>query len=651
MDFLRNRDVGAILGPFDGNVAATSKLGAEECFITTNTNYVPSTPSLQQPHALFLRPDMRYGTDDPTLWPQQWTSHFCHLPAIAKKGAWPELAAMWWDPTRDDFVVGSAVTRGLGRLSCKQFSKLLTVVNAVVARAREFMKQTSANLSPLFGQLIQSIVMRLEQLQSLPTTYPKMVFGVTSLQREVLELDALHRYTTIYKPRMDGYTSNIPSDVTIEQCIGAFTSDPSVAQQLWAARLPFWFIRPTFVFDSENILAVVPLRNAAFDVSPVRGDGAPPIVYSANSTVEKIQAIHRAAIQTPWYRDPFETGFKSSALPSSAPCQRATTIETRFNETGMRSSRMDTEKKRFKPYPCKSNAPTGKGTSKIERDKFEVSTAEGMPARIASWTEALRRVDRTIEPLTIEAADRRYVLPEPALLVNPSPDRQRIFLTHWKAVADGFFYLLGNPAHTQLLSGQEWRDVLVGLMTERGAGGSRTNKRSAGLEGRLHPALEASNVTTLEGFPIPLEKCRQFSLKETREIVWEVAETSFRFEFCALDRRASKKDRLEEVKDCFPGRVMLGVPLQMSQRGFAADLEEERHNYIKKVARLMLDWTARSQRPEIIGCLVGSERRLSSSEMAELESAVCNYYTQAFWEYFGRAAVVPMRLDHTISEV
>ncbi|KAJ6604881.1 hypothetical protein B0H10DRAFT_1957442 [Mycena sp. CBHHK59/15] len=71
VDLLRNCDPTNPLGPFDGNVGVFAQLGAQHYFITTNADYVPAVPSLKIPHAVYLRSDMRYGTDDPTLWPQQ----------------------------------------------------------------------------------------------------------------------------------------------------------------------------------------------------------------------------------------------------------------------------------------------------------------------------------------------------------------------------------------------------------------------------------------------------------------------------------------------------------------------------------------------------------------------------------------------------
>ncbi|KAJ7237074.1 hypothetical protein C8J57DRAFT_1247321 [Mycena rebaudengoi] len=204
------------------------------------------------------------------------------------QGARPEIEVMWWDPRTTDFETGAALTRGLGRLKHQCISGFLPHVNEIIARCTE-LRQTKPNLIiSLFGELIQTMLELIEKLQNLPTTFPKMVFWVTSLQRAFLELDALYNYIT----------------TPVAQFIGAFTTTPTIAQRLHCARVPFCYLRPFWAFDAESILAVVELsgpRGIITDRPSVH------VMYSGNSTHEKIAAIRRAAAVTPWYRDPFET--------------------------------------------------------------------------------------------------------------------------------------------------------------------------------------------------------------------------------------------------------------------------------------------------------------------------------------------------------
>jgi hypothetical protein len=193
-----------------------------------------------------------------------------------------------------------------------------------------------------------------------------------------------------------------------------------------------------------------------------------------------------------------------------------------------------------------------------------------MPPSIVAWAKALTQVDRSLPLPTSDPADKRYVLPEPALFANSNPAWRCCFLHHWTLLSDGFIYMLSQPEYAQLLSGQEWRDVLEGLMSKHGHPSSRVYRRSAKLESQILPALQACNISSLDGFLMPDESLPEFSLEQTREIVWQVAETSLRFEFAALNRRASKKEWLGAVKECFAGHMLIGVPLQITggkQRG------------------------------------------------------------------------------------
>ncbi|KAJ7214221.1 hypothetical protein C8J57DRAFT_1732738 [Mycena rebaudengoi] len=661
VDLLRNRDPTSGLGSFDGKVAALAELRGENYFITTNVDYVPTLPSLKLPHALYLRSDMRYGTDDPTLWPQQWTERYCHLPLISRKGLRDGFDVMWWDPLPEDFVVGSTITHGLGRLHHRHIARFMPLVNKLVEDCEEYKRNAKAPPPSLLGELIQYMLLVIEQLQSLPTTFSKMTFSVTSLQRAFLELDALYLYMTEYKPRMENFMAAPAPGASIIASLSAFTTVPAVAQRLWCARIPFWFLRPTHVFDAENILAVVPLTEPTHIVPDIPYAKAPPVIYSGNSTTEKIDAIHRALTHTRWYRDPFElpdrlpSESRSPDISAPSPLIPAVLVASGSNPA------TEPTNLRFSPYPAKAvsktpskntassaNAPRKKAATKTARDKFSTLTMEGMPPYIVAWAEALAHVDQSVTPFSSDPADRRYVLPEPALLVNTTPERRCKFLHHWNLLSDGFLFTLSQPEHTQPLSNQEWRDILEGHLTSRGSTG-RTHKRSVGLEDRIRPALDACNLSSLEGFPVPSESVPVFSVSRTQEIVWEVAETGFRFEFSALDKRASKKDQLDYVKRCFAGGMLMGAPLALSKCGWASTDIRERQRYIIRTATLMLDWTTKSPLPNIIR-RVADRHIWDGPELEALESAVCGYYTQAFWEYFGRAAVLPMRLEHDVEK-
>lgn len=270
-----------------------------------------------------------------------------------------------------------------------------------------------------------------------------------------------------------------------------------------------------------------------------------------------------------------------------------------------------------------------------------------MPAVIEIWADALAKVDRSqparyVKDLT---AKDLYVCPEPALLVSSTGPRSQAALHHYQLIHDALLYRLGDPDDPHwALPTQVWRDILQGKVSKQGKPGARTEARSASIEAVLGPALKACGIDKLSGFladgdPIPLT-----TRNRSKELLWELAEINFRFELLALDARASGIQRPEECRECFPGGRFTGLDLAEGKQGFAAIASKDRLPYLQCLAWLMVDWRHRP-RPGLLAS-AATRSEWSSDQIAELEGAVARYYTQCFYEYFNRAAVIPMRLEH-----
>ncbi|KAJ7055509.1 hypothetical protein C8F01DRAFT_1087819 [Mycena amicta] len=264
-----------------------------------------------------------------------------------------------------------------------------------------------------------------------------------------------------------------------------------------------------------------------------------------------------------------------------------------------------------------------------ERDKFQRLDSLLMPASIMSWQRALASVHQDVTPLSTNLDDRS--------------EGQRRRLHHWNLLRDAFVFVLSDQENETApsYSGQQWRDILDGLLTKRGdAEGTmhqrKRNRRTDQLQELIRPALDACNVETVEGIPVPSDSLPEFTEECAREIIWEVAETRFRYEFCALDHRASLKAREDMVKHCFAGGMLIGAPLEKSQRGFShARLDFDlpsANNYL--AAHVLKHCNSQGWNPD---------------QQESLETAICDFYMQSFWEHFGRAAIIPMRLEHIVS--
>jgi hypothetical protein len=125
-------------------------------------------------------------------------------------------------------------------------------------------------------------------------------------------------------------------------------------------------------------------------------------------------------------------------------------------------------------------------------------------------------------------------------------------------------------------------------------------------------------------------------------MLWAVAETNFRFEFLALDRRASQLNRPDACRECFVGGMLMGMPVEYAKQGLASTSIATRHPFFLRIARLMGDWSPRPRAGAI--AQAQGNHQWDKTEMLELEEAVAKHYTQMFFELFGCVAVVPMRL-------
>ena len=299
------------MGPFDGRVAAVI-----EDFVCTTPNQTRIfLPSFQKTEVK-LRADVRYGPDDPTLWPQPYVESCCHLGAIPRK---PDdlndpLSIMWWDPTSDDFEsFGAGVVNGLGELSGSKLSSLRKMMRSLESRIEDH-KEAFPQQNKFLLLLVRAMQGAFTRLDSLKTTFTEMRVGVTEFQRYYLEVLGCLDYLEIYHPRMDGVK---PPAESVANCIGAITNIPVIVQEFVTAGLPVWFLRPSTFWDSParcNILEIATPLNPA-DVLCL-SDHYPPfpvIFYGPSTDSKRHSALYTHSRKWLVFKDPFG-GPKSKSI-------------------------------------------------------------------------------------------------------------------------------------------------------------------------------------------------------------------------------------------------------------------------------------------------------------------------------------------------
>ena len=255
-----------------------------------------------------LRADVRYGPDDPTLWPQHWVELHCHLGAIPRKPDDPNdpLSIMWWDPTPDDFkFFGASLVDGLGELSESRVSSLRKMMSSLESRIEDH-RQGSPKPNRLLLVLVRAMQDSFTRLDCLKTTFTEMRVGVTEFQRYYLEIYGCLDYLEIYKPRMDGER---PPAESVVNCMGAITSIPRIVQDFYTANLPVWFLRPSTAWDSPvkcNILeSVTPLDPADVLCVSEHYPPFPAVFYGSSTDPKKHNAVLSYSRMWLVFKDPF----------------------------------------------------------------------------------------------------------------------------------------------------------------------------------------------------------------------------------------------------------------------------------------------------------------------------------------------------------
>ncbi|KAJ7275959.1 hypothetical protein C8J57DRAFT_1505264 [Mycena rebaudengoi] len=583
---------------------------------------------------------------------RQFSSKFPHLAAMPCRREVGKLGIMWWNPDPKDWrqvADGAKHARGVGRLCTDRFDALAYCVNTLIKECNAYNATISAP-NRLFAVLENTLRLGLERLQILPVPYKQMVNDITCLQHAYLELKGLLKYLSVYQQRMNDLKEQ--GTRSPDECMGAFVFDPLVAQSFCKANLPYWLVRPLHNFEKTNIQTVHDVVDPQTRLELAPDPGA-TLVAGGGTTDSQIEAINRLTWASSWYHDPFTSPSGVTALPASS----------QLGPSHHGNERRDS---RYQPYraPVTKKAPVKVLASKLlekgGRNKFVTLERTEMPSSIPAWSNALLRV-MSVGDITLgSTSDKLYVYPEPALLAAPEdPVRRQLILHH--------FRLLHNPLLHRLIGGQlplissnEWREILVGHLyvvdipvmkhgKDKKVKENRskiTPQRKEVLQPIFTSAMTACDVAAGRDYPTAINNHPSIDVQQAKELIWEAAETNFRLELLALDACASQLSHAEECRKCFQGGVLMGMSINGSKVGFTALTVAERHPYIVRLARLMCQWNT-TPRPVII-MTVDMRPQWPEEDQDRLEVAVAEYYTQSFWDLFGRAAVVPMRLEHDL---
>ncbi|KAJ6630942.1 hypothetical protein B0H10DRAFT_1979963 [Mycena sp. CBHHK59/15] len=665
---LRNRNPFADLSVRDGKLATVIQDGSY--FVTTPNADRILAPLWGATRAVYLRTDGLFGDDDPIQWPQLFEPKSCHFSAIPvrPKHNQPDSSQpariMWHCPTRQDHICPAShrsILRGCGKLASPLVQQYGLAVESVRGKYNDFLLSVpSDQISPLLAPLIQNLAHAMGRLEMLPTSYMEMVLTVRALQRSLLEATAIMDYKHRYQPLMNGLMRRNASE-GVEERLGAFTFDLRVVEDHVAAGLPVWFIQPSSAFTFQNILQLAPLTSPSQLIEMNLPHASDPPVFTGRNA-DKFFWIYRLVRRMHNVPDPFN---EMSRLTSAAT-DSAVGPARQVGPSSKPSQAL--------PYP--NNRKQGNSIDVDDdgpaagRSKFEPVDSPYMPNYIAAWLTALTSVDLKRPTRSRSRDDKKTLFPEIALFcTTTNPERQARYFAVWDYMKDALLHrvfessISGASGSVEPLFSQDWRDLLNGNLfcldtTKTPAGkerrrkkGTRTRERNRGLLHVLGPCLEHAGIS-MDFDHCPVKPALP-SIQHARAQLWQISELSFRLEFFSLDRRVGpvqnqnsvqREQRSDLLHSCFPQgssnwASLLNCDIACANQGLASTDWKTKLPYLLRFRQIMECWTG--EVPRLVKTLLPE---YSEQDTAKLELAVAKFYTQTFFEFFGRAPSIPMWL-------
>jgi hypothetical protein len=317
---------------------------------------------------------------------------------------------------------------------------------------------------------------------------------------------------------------------------------------------------------------------------------------------------------------------------------------------------------------------------------------------IPAWRDALKNV--VVDPsrdASLNPGDRGYAFPDPGLFCGvTTPEGQAKFFYNWLKYRPALIYRLARRhSNAKPWFSQDWRTMLH-LPIPGFQGPPRLNPTSSSALPKKSPAGGLEQTKSARRFEVIqalLRDCMDVGgihvndsptnemvwqeqhlspgelpdQRVAQEILWELYELNFRFEFMALDSRAHKPpavptngfSREDLLLKCFPGNIggsFLVAPTEFSHQGLAAGTWRDRAPFIVAVKNVVCTWPGFHKVNERCSGVDLEQNKAvdcySESEVKAAELALATFYTQTFYDFFGRAAVIPRRLlprsDHSM---
>ncbi|KAK7052902.1 hypothetical protein VNI00_004222 [Paramarasmius palmivorus] len=663
--------VGAFLGP------------TSEIFLTSPNTTVLYEPPLST-RTVRRRKDYRFAQDDPLLWPQRFFEDRCHYSVIRRPPEDPSdpLCDWWEDPNDVPFNAEEGVLTGVGKLHHPYVLRHLNDIEDINKRFDAHAVSTTHSKPNKYAAVLKYHLNRnYRVLTDLAHTCHEARCVYSFMQRCYIELVAALDWVEVYQPRMEGRLPSWNGHADAKKLMGAFVVDEKSATHLFNAGIPVWVVRERRYHSSTLIMkdAAVTTPSGYASFEPM--DSEDP-VYVGADVMEKIKALEKYTSRGIQWGDPFKSAQLTTApvatlLPQKRPGGRTTQAPPK-----RKKDTCGQDPVRKPKMAGAVNEPAVGSTSVLSpgirsnRDKFEVFVSDFAPPTPDAWAAGLSKVNRS-QPRRQAVAG--YVLPEMGLFLNVPATKRNKYLASWLKYRSALIFRANDASQPPpLWRAQLWRMLLAleitgnaaldthtdGITHEEGEISEPAKTTTQKQRDIVHEALGtcirrsgvAINESVVARSDIQFEwrgRPRRMSDLDdpqlVRDILCELAQLSFRFELLSLDRarcaaRGDSKDleldralREEKVQKCFTADNQ-----DSCARGLAAVNIRDRGPYLLNLQHVMREWKGAGNQ-QWLTVPPRSLELYTDGELERLERRIAIFYTQLFYDEYGRACTLPHR--------
>ncbi|KAF8062586.1 hypothetical protein FPV67DRAFT_1673056 [Lyophyllum atratum] len=564
---------------------------------TPNMGIIPKT--ILGPRVVRARADGRYELNDRTLHPQYYSMGFQWMGCIPRRpDPHHELAILWLTPQLTDTVIvpNPGFNIILRRLRPDLLDKLAALRDGYIKRCRTY--EEKKDRQELMGLLETGMCQCISVMKHTAMEYRDIVRYFAEVAKNILDLHGLLDYLTIFYPRLFPTTVDrvwLSGINKLELCdrsrMGAFTEDPTVANQLFAMGLPVWLLRPCEKFSREvtNIYhgtRETETPNIVYDdYGDLRDqtDGpAYPTIYKGNPGLEMNQKLQRIGCR---FQDLIEVTAVAGDGPDEGPRETPRPVPFTIDPNPPTAHPQPTDATATAPGPVKRRnagrskvrapvqsrpaAATTKGPQEIPIERFlDTGDDPRAPPSIELWARALENVNRAKSMLVHHGHGTiGFRFPDPHLFLAG-----RNGFIHTACWLITRIFHMGNIVHGVYetpTTAQQWRDGLNRIRRVLGPDFdtlatsmptpalpaqvasssshvahtvSRKRKRNDTLIFPESYSLDSRSTTTIDFHDFRINLSSPDLLQETLPldlrslVLWELHENNFRFELLTLDK-------------------------------------------------------------------------------------------------------------------